>query len=175
MKSVVALLYDNGNRTARAHALEACHVSGGGALAGDVSVLDLVHAVLHMSAPRSSSSSHPDLAGVAAAATSAASSCGFGSLPPAEGEKLLAGVVLGERAMVQGGVGSFSAIQRLERLQQQRSSTFAVIRAFYPLAPPDALDGRRMHIAFASKDFGFSSVGQLVRQASRCFQDCVTR
>ena len=97
--------------------------------------------------------------------SSAASACGFSSLPLAAGEKLLAGVVLSERAMVQGGVGSFLAAMQLQRLQKQRSSAFAVIRAFYPLAPPDALDGRRLHIAFASKDLGFSSVGQLVLRA----------
>ncbi len=67
--------------------------------------------------------------------------------------------------MVHGGVGSFLAAMQLQRLQKQRSSAFAVIRAFYPLAPPDALDGRRLHIAFASKDLGFSSVGQLVQRA----------
>lgn len=145
--------------------MEKCDGADQAGLAGHMSLLDLVQAVLHLTSPPNSSPSHPDLSGVAAAATSAASACGFSSLPLAAGEKLLAGVVLSERAMVQGGVGSFFAAMQLQRLQKQRSSAFAVIRAFYPLAPPDALDGRRLHIAFASKDLGFSSVGQLVLRA----------
>jgi len=169
MTRVFALMYDSAGPNARARALEACGSSGGAGqgLVWDVSVLDLVHAVLHLSAPPPSAPPHPDLAGLVAAVSAAAASCGFGSLPPTEGEKLLAGVVLGERAVVQGGVGSFVTGMQLERLQQQRSSAFAIIKAFYPLAPPDALNGRRLHIAFASKDFGFSSVGQLVRLRAR--------
>jgi hypothetical protein len=163
MAHVVALLYDNGSRNARARALDACSSVEGGGPAGDLPVLDLVHAVLHLTAPPPPSPTNRlDLSGVATAAASAASACGFGSLPVAEGEKLMAGVVLGERVMVQGGLGSFVTAMQLQRLQHQRSSTFAVIRAFYPLAPPAVFDGRRLHIAFASKDFGFSSVGQLV-------------
>jgi hypothetical protein len=167
MSSVVALLYENGSLNERARALQACSSSGGRehalGLAGNMSVLELVHAVLHVSAPPS----HPDMSGLVAAASAAAAACGFGSLPSATGEKIAAAVALGERAMTQGGAGSFATAAQLQRLQQQRSSAFAVIKAFYPLAPPDALDSRRLHIAFASKDFGFSSVGQLVGRHTR--------
>lgn len=166
MSAVVALLYENGSLNERARALQACSSSGGReqalGFAANMSVLELVHAVLHVSAPPPPPPSHPDLPGLVAAVSAAAAACGFGSLPSATGEKILAAVALGERAMTQGGVGSFATAAQLQRLQQQRSSAFAVIKAFYPLAPPDALDSRRLHVAFASKDFGFSSVGQLV-------------
>jgi hypothetical protein len=173
MTQIFALLYDNGSPNARARALEACDSAGGAVqgqgqgLGSDLSMLDLVHGVLHLSAPPPPAPSRPHLENVAAAVSAAAAACGLGSLPPAFGEKLLAGVVLGQRALMQGGAGSFVTTMQLERLQQQRSSAFAVIKSFYPLAPPDALNGWRLHIAFASKDFGFSSVGQLVRRAMR--------
>jgi hypothetical protein len=155
------MMYQNGSRNARARALQACDDEGGGqGLAGDVSVLDLVHAVLYLSAPPSPS--YPDLSDIASVVSAAAAECGFASLPPTQGEKFLTGAALVERVMTQGGVGSFVVPLQLQRLQQQSSSAYAVIKLFYPLAAPDALEGRRLHIAFASKDFGFSSVGQLV-------------
>jgi hypothetical protein len=176
MSAVVALLYENGSLNERARALQACSSSGGReqalGFAGNMSVLELVHAVLHASAPPPLPPSHPDLSGLVAAVSAAAAACGFGSLPSATGEKILAAVALGERAMTQGGVGSFATAAQLQRLQQQRSSAFAVIKAFYPLAPPDALDSRRLHIAFASKDFGFSSVGQLVGRHAHILLPC---
>jgi hypothetical protein len=107
MAQVVALLYDNGKQNARSRAVEKCDGADQAGLAGHMSLLDLVHAVLHLTSPPNSSPSHPDLSGVAAAATSAASACGFSSLPLAAGEKLLAGVVLSDRAMVQGGGAVF--------------------------------------------------------------------
>jgi hypothetical protein len=173
---ILALLHDNGVPNARARALEACGRAGGAALGpglvSDLSVLDLVHSVLHLSAPPPAAPPRRDLAGLAATVSAAAASCGFGSLPAAQGEKLMTGVVLGERAMIQGGIGSFVTATQLERLHKQRSSAFAVIKSFYPLAPPDALNGHRLHIAFASKDFGFSSVGQLVLRRICVYSVC---
>jgi hypothetical protein len=169
-----ALLYDNGHLNARARALEACYVASGAARGlepvGDMSVLELVHAVAYISAPSPPAAPQPNLLQIAHVVSAAAEKCGFGSLPPANGEKLLAGVVFEERAVIQGGLGSFVTSKQLERLQQQHSSAFAVIKSFFPLAPLDAINGRRLHIAFASKDLGFSSVGQLVRRCT-----CTTR
>ncbi len=171
LTSVIALLYENGSLNERARALEACSSSLGGdealGLAGNMSLMEVVHAVIHASAQPQPTPSHPHLLALVASVSAAAAKCGFASLPPAEGEKLLAAVVLGERAMMQGGVGSFATGMQLQRLHKQRSNAFAVIKAFYPLAPLDVLDSRRLHIAFASKDFGFSSVGQLVGRFTR--------
>jgi hypothetical protein len=166
MTHVVSLLYENGRPNSRALALRACEEAAGEGqgvgLVMNMSILHLVHALLHLSSPSAPSSSHPDLPNIAAAVSTTAAACGLDNLPSVHGESILVGIILGERALVQGGVGSFVTAAQLQRLHLQHSSTFAIIKAFYPLAPPQALDSQRLHIAFASKDFGFSSVGQLV-------------